>query len=281
MQEASVVIASDLVKRFGAVTALAGIDLDIQRGEVFGLIGPNGAGKTTLIRTVVGSLRPTAGRVAVLGLDPLADRWDLRSRIGYMPQQPALYPDLSARQNLAFFSAAHRRGTDRLSVEGTLDLIGLTGRAEDPVRTLSGGMQQRVSLACALVHEPEILILDEPTAGVDPELRATFWAHFRRVAAAGTTVIVSTHQMGEALECDRVALLRSGKIVAARDPLQLLRSHKATVHLWSNGRKRTLTMDDYPTELPNVMWSDVDRVEIELEPLDDIVLNLIKGEEQP
>lgn len=280
MQEASVVVASDLIKRFGRVTALAGINLEIDRGEVFGLIGPNGAGKTTFIRAVVGALRPTEGNVAVLGLDPLADRWALRSRIGYMPQQPALYPDLSTRRNLIFFSAAHRRTGNGSHVERILDLVGLVERADDPVRTLSGGMQQRVSLACALVHEPEILILDEPTAGVDPELRATFWERFRLMAAAGTTVIVSTHQMGEALECDRVALLRGGLVVAAQDPATLLRSHKAKVRVWGNGESRTLTLDDYPTELPALMRADIERVEIELEPLDDIVLNLIKGEEQ-
>lgn len=281
METRSVVTASGLVKRFGEVTALAGIDVEIARGEVFGLIGPNGAGKTTLIRAIVGALRATEGSVTVLGLDPILDRWALRSRIGYMPQQPALYPDLSSRQNLTFFSAAHRRSTDSRDVEDTLELIGLADRGDDPVRTLSGGMMQRVSLACALVHQPELLLLDEPTAGVDPELRATFWTNFRRMAATGTTVIVSTHQMGEALECDRVALLRSGRIVAAKDPSQLLRSQKATVHLWSDGKKRSLTMDDYPAELPTAMRGNVERIEIELEPLDDIVLKLVKGEEQP
>ena len=136
----------------------------------------------------------------------------------------------------------------------------------------------KLALLLALSHEPEILILDEPTAGVDPELRATFWDNFRHMAAAGTTVIVSTHQMGEALECDRVALLRAGLVVAAEDPATLLRSHKATVHLWRGGERRTLALDDYPTELPALMRDDIDRVEVQLEPLDDIVLNLIKSE---
>jgi ABC-2 type transport system ATP-binding protein len=281
MQESAGVVATGLVKRFGPLTALGGIDLEIRRGEVFGLIGPNGAGKTTFIRAVVGALRPTAGNVAVLGLDPLDNRWELRRRIGYMPQQPALYPDLSARRNVAFFAAAHRRGNDGADVERTLELVELADRADDPVRTLSGGMQQRLSLACVLVHEPELLILDEPTGGVDPELRAAFWDYFHRLADAGATVIVSTHQMDEALQCERVALLRGGTVVANDDPAVLLRSNKATVHLWDGGTERTVELDDYPIELPELVGPDVDRVEIELEPLDEIILDLIDDEGAP
>jgi ABC-2 type transport system ATP-binding protein len=276
MDDAPIVEAEGLVKRYGSVTALDGVDLEVRRGEVFGLIGPNGAGKTTFIRAVVGALRPTSGRLEVIGLDPLADRWRLRSRIGYMPQEPALYPDLSARRNVAFFCAAHIRGPDGSEVERALSLIGLEDRADDPVRTLSGGMQQRVSLACALVHDPEILILDEPTAGVDPELRATFWETFRRMAGAGTTVIVSTHQMGEALECDRVALLRDGLVLAAEQPASLLRSHKATAHVWRRGVETTFELDDYPAQLPGLVDPEVDRMEIELEPLDHVVLGIIE-----
>jgi ABC-2 type transport system ATP-binding protein len=277
MQE-PVVVASGLVKRYGTLSALDGMGVEIRRGDVFGLIGPNGAGKTTFIRAVVGALRPTEGSVEVLGLDPLRNRWELRTRIGYMPQQPALYPDLSARRNLAFFAAAHRRGSDGADVEQTLELVELTDRADDPARTLSGGMQQRLSLACVLVHQPELLILDEPTGGVDPELRATFWDHFHRMASEGATVIVSTHQMDEAMQCERVALLRAGRVVADDDPAVLLRSSKATVRLWDEGEERTVGLDDYPTELPGLIGPGVDRVEIQLEPLDEIVLDLINDE---
>lgn len=281
MDDASVIAARSLRKRFGTVEALDGIDLGIHRGEVFGLIGPNGAGKTTLIRAFVGALEPSGGEVEVLGLHPLRDRWELRRRIGYMPQQAALYSDLSARRNVEFFAAAHRRHDDGRDVDRALDLVGLTSRADDPVRILSGGMQQRVSLACALVHEPEMLILDEPTAGVDPELRAAFWGSFHRTAREGTTVVVSTHTMGDALECDRVALIRAGKVLAVDDPRDLLRSNKATVHLWRAGEERTVSLDDYPDQLPRLLQGGADRVEVVLESLDDVVLSLIRGERAP
>ncbi len=272
--------ARSLVKRYRSVTALDGVDLEIGRGEVFGLIGPNGAGKTTLIRAIVGALRPTAGTVRVLGHDPLADRWELRRQIGYMPQQPALYSDLTAQRNVEFFAAAHRRDGNDAGTDRALELVGLSDRANDPARVLSGGMQQRLSLACALVHDPAILLLDEPTAGVDPELRASFWEEFRELAASGTTVIVSTHQMGEALQCDRVALLRSGRVLATEAPGVLLRSQRATVHVWRNGEEHAEVLDDYPAELPHLLQHGAERVEIELEPLDDIVLRLVKGDEQ-
>lgn len=280
MDDDAVVATADLAKRFASVVALDGIDIEIRRGEVFGLIGPNGAGKTTLIKAVVGALRPSGGQLSVLGLHPLSDRWELRSRIGYMPQIAALYTDLSALRNVEFFAAAHRRHRDTTDVERALDLVGLTDRAGDPVRNLSGGMQQRVSLACALVHEPELLILDEPTAGVDPELRASFWESFHDMASEGTTVVVSTHTMGEALECDRVALMRAGKVIALDDPGNLLGSSKATVRVWVEGAVRTVTLDDYHTELPDLLRDGVDRVDITLEPLDEVVLRLIRGEEQ-
>jgi ABC-2 type transport system ATP-binding protein len=211
----------------------------------------------------------------VLGLHPVENRWELRRRVGYMPQQAALYPDLSARRNISFFVRAHRRESDA-AVDEALELVGLTDRADDPVHELSGGMQQRVSLACTLVHGPELAILDEPTAGVDPELRAAFWERFHMLARAGSSVIVSTHQMGEALRCDRVALLGSGRVIAAEDPGTLLHSDRATVRLETSDGVRTVTLDDYPTELPRLVGREVTRVEVVPEPLDDIVLRLVE-----
>jgi len=275
-----VVAIEGLTKRYRTFTALAGVDLEIEKGQIFGLLGPNGAGKTTLIRSLVGALRPTSGRVSVLGLDPLTNRWKVRQRVGYMPQAAAVYLDLSARCNAAFFAAAHRRSSNDADVERALALVDLIDRADDPVRTLSGGMRQRVSLACALVCKPELLILDEPTSGIDPELRAAFWNSFREMAAGGATVVVSTHQMGEALECDRVVLLRQGEIVAVEDPRRLFRSSRARVWVWSGGSKRVADLNDYPVELPALLADGlVDRVEMSLEPIDDIVLRLFRRDD--
>lgn len=276
MRDTAVVSVAGLVKQYPGVTALGGVDLEIHRGEVFGLIGPNGAGKTTLIRALVGALRPSQGEVRVLGLDPLADRWTLRDRIGYMPQQPALYPDLSVRRNVAFFASAHARDHTGEPVTRSLELVGLAHRARDAARTLSGGMQQRLSMACSLAHQPEVVILDEPTAGVDPELRAAFWSEFRSMGARGTTVIVSTHQMGEALACDRVALLRAGGVLAAEDPRTLLRSRRAIIRIDRGGTRTELETEDYTTALPGLVDGEVDRVEVEPEPLDEVVLRLIR-----
>lgn len=269
-----------LVKDYGDLRALDRVDLSIGRGEIFGLIGPNGAGKTTLIRALVGALRPSAGSVWVLGHDPLSDRWRLRGRLGYMPQAAALYDDLTARGNVAFFAAAHVRGDTGGLVDDALGVVELADRAGDRVHVLSGGMRQRLSLACALVHRPELLLLDEPTSGVDPELRAGFWDRFRALAADGVTIVVSTHQMPEALSCDRVAILRAGQVVALDDPRRLLELGRARVRIWRQGALHEEQVDDYRTRLPALLASGppADRVEVEPESLDDIVLRMIRGE---
>ena len=178
---------TDLWKRYGRVEALRGVTLSIAAGEIFGLLGPNGAGKTTLIRTLIGATKPSAGQVIVLAMDPRRDVWQVRRQIGYMPQQPALYPDLSPRDNVRFFAQGYGLTDTEAQVTAALALTDLIDRQHDPVQTFSGGMRQRVSLACALVHRPPILLLDEPSAGVDPRLRQTFWDHFRRLAEAELT----------------------------------------------------------------------------------------------
>ena len=191
-------------KRYGHIDALRSATLAIQPGEVFGLLGPNGAGKTTLIRLLTGSTRPTSGSVQVLGVEPR----QARGQIGYMPQAPALYEDLSARENLAFFGGAHAIPKLGDRIDELLAFSDLTARAGDPVYQFSGGMKQRLSLACALLHRPRVLLLDEPTAGVELRLRAEFWAYFRDSAAAGASLLITTHQMDEALFCDRLAILQ-------------------------------------------------------------------------
>ena len=174
-----------VTKQYGQIAALRGIDLDVPRGMLFGLLGPNGAGKSTLIKALVGSLRPTSGSLRVLGLDPLHDRAALREQVGYMPQSPALYQDLSARDNVKFFGSAHRTVDLDRQVDEILALTELSGRTGEPVRQFSGGMQRRVSLAAAIVHRPPMILLDEPTAAVDPALRARFWRTFRESGRTG------------------------------------------------------------------------------------------------
>jgi ABC-2 type transport system ATP-binding protein len=211
-----------LVKVFGKVRALDGVTLSVARGETFALIGPNGSGKTTLIRLLLGLGRATSGSVWVLGRR-MPDR-RVAPQIGYMTQATALYDDLSARQNLAFFGSLYglRGRALRTRIAETLALVDLTSRAGSVVRTLSGGMRQRVSLACALMHQPPLLFLDEPTVGIDPELRVAFWDYFRRLNQQGVTIVVSTHHLDEAVRSDRVALLRLGQLLAVDSPAALL-----------------------------------------------------------
>jgi ABC-2 type transport system ATP-binding protein len=198
-----------LVKRFGNQTALDGISLRIPRGEVYGLLGPNGAGKTTLIRSLVGLVAPEKGTVTVLG--QRMPQLEVLDHIGYMTQQAALYPDLSAEENVHFFGAIYGRVD---GVREALEFVDLWDRRKSVVSTLSGGMRTRCSLACALVHKPALLLLDEPTVGVDPQLRVQLWDRFRKMAAGGTSIVVSSHVMDEAERCDRLGLIRFGKLLA-------------------------------------------------------------------
>ena len=198
-----------VAKRFGPITALDKVTLRIPRGEVFGLLGPNGAGKTTLIRSLVGLVAPEAGTVTVLG--QRMPQLDVLARVGYMTQQAALYPDLSAEENVRFFGAISGRAD---GVREALELVDLWDRRTSVVATLSGGMRTRCSLACALVHKPELLLLDEPTVGVDPQLRIQLWNRFRQMAAAGTAILISSHVMDEAERCDRLGLIRFGRLLA-------------------------------------------------------------------
>ena len=198
-----------VVKRFGQQVALDGISVRIRRGEVYGLLGPNGAGKTTLIRSLVGLVAPEEGTVTVLGLR--MPQLDVLAHIGYMTQQAALYPDLSAEENARFFGAIYGRVD---GVRDALEFVDLWDRRKSVVSTLSGGMRTRCSLACALVHKPDLLLLDEPTVGVDPQLRVQLWDGFRKMAAGGTAIVVSSHVMDEAERCDRLGLIRFGKLLA-------------------------------------------------------------------
>jgi ABC-2 type transport system ATP-binding protein len=213
MSEVFAVDVDNVFKSFGTIRALDGVTLRVRQGEIYGLLGPNGAGKTTLMRMVVGLVAQDAGTVTLLGRR-MPDL-DILSQVGYMTQQAALYPDLSVEENVRFFAAIS--GSDG-NVTEALKAVELDQRRKSVVATLSGGMRQRLSLACALVHHPQLLILDEPTVGVDPQLRVQFWEDFRRMAAAGTTIIVSSHVMDEAERCQRLGLIQYGKLLAEGTP---------------------------------------------------------------
>ena len=200
---------SDVVKSFGKLRALDGISLEVPRGQVYGLLGPNGSGKSTLIRALVGLVRPESGTVSILGAR--VPQLAVLSRVGYMTQAAALYPDLSVEQNVRFFAAIHGATP---AVRDSLEFVDLWDRRKSVVAELSGGMRTRCSLACAIVNQPDLLLLDEPTVGVDPELRVQLWQGFRDIAAGGTTILVSSHVMDEAERCDRLGLIRFGKLLA-------------------------------------------------------------------
>ena len=275
----------DLHKAFGKVQALKGINLRVGSGQIFGLLGPNGAGKTTLIRLLIGATRPTSGDLTVLSLNPVKQKYALRQQIGYMPQAPALYEDLSPTDNIRFFGRAHQTRDLSKRVKEVLDFVGLSPRAHDPVYKFSGGMIQRVSLACALVHQPQMLLLDEPTSGIDPKLRETFWEHFRDLAARGVTIIVSTHQMDEALYCDHLAILHEGMLLADDTPQKLLWNSRASIRLWRGEEVSEQVVTNYPEALPGLLHREgldpsISRIEIEEDRLEAVVLRMINGQRE-
>ena len=202
----------------GGRDVLPAIDLDVEAGSVTGLLGPSGSGKTTLIRSIVGVQIVEGGEITVLGRP--AGSPELRRDVGYVTQAPAVYTDLTVRENLTYFARIVSVGRPR--VDEVLERVGLADHAGQPGGSLSGGEIARVSLATALLHEPQVLLLDEPTVGLDPVLRRDLWAFFRELAAGGTTLLVSSHVMDEAERCDRLVLLRQGRVLADESPPELL-----------------------------------------------------------
>jgi len=215
----------DLARSFGNFEAVRGISLEIPAGETFGLLGPNGAGKTTTLSMLATLLTPTRGDVLVFGASAVSNPAEVRRRVGLAPQQISLYPTLTGQENLEFFGKLHGLAPTvrRQRVEQMLELVGLAPRRDDAVRTYSGGMQRRLNLACSLIHEPRLLLLDEPTAGVDPQARENLFEVIRQIASAGTTIIYTTHYIEEAERlCDRIAILDEGRIAAVGTLQELL-----------------------------------------------------------
>ena len=215
MTEDAVTVAG-VSKSFGSLKVLDDVSLRVRTGEVYGLLGPNGSGKTTLIRMLVGLILPDAGSVTVLGTR--MPNVGILCNVGYMTQQAALYPDLSVEENVRFFAAVNDA---EAGVDEALRFVELWERRKSVITELSGGMRQRASLACAIVHGPRLLLLDEPTVGLDPQLRIQFWDGFRVMVRSGISIVVSSHVMDEAERCDRLGLVRSGKLLAEGSAAEL------------------------------------------------------------
>jgi ABC-2 type transport system ATP-binding protein len=219
----TVIVTENLTRRFGDFVAVDHISFTVNAGEIVGYLGPNGSGKTTTIRMLLGLLEPTEGRATVLGFDAFRQSEEVRLRVGYMSQKFALYDDLTVWENLTFYGGVYGI-RDRKPIVDTLELVGLAGHEAELARALSVGWRQRLALAIALVHHPKLLFLDEPTSGVDPTARRTFWDLIYGLAAGGVTVFVTTHYMDEAEYCGRVGVMRDGKLLALDTPAELKRT---------------------------------------------------------
>ncbi len=222
-----ILIAQDLKKSYGDIEAVKGISLQVARGEVFGLLGPNGAGKTTMISMLTALLEPTGGKITLDGLDLKTHTHEVKAKMGLVPQELALYMTLSARQNLMFFGRIYglKGQVLRQRVDEVLEMIGLTERADDPVGDYSGGMKRRVNIGAGILHKPQILFLDEPTVGVDPQSRNAIFENVEALNREGMSVIYTTHYMEEAQRlCQRVAIVDEGRLIALDTPTALIRS---------------------------------------------------------
>ena len=222
--------ARDLVKKFGDFVAVDHVTLEVERGEIFGFLGPNGAGKSTTIRILCGLITPTSGMALVNGIDVAKDPEEVRRNLGYMSQKFSLYDDLTVEQNIDFFAGLYGVPRDRRNQrkDYVLEMARLTERRSALTGSLSGGWKQRLALGCAILHDPPILFLDEPTSGVDPIVRGVFWDLIRGLSSTGHTIIVSTHYMDEAENCHRLALMHRGKVIALGAPAEL--RHQASAH---------------------------------------------------
>ncbi len=231
MSEAIAIRARGLTRRFGHLTAVDNVDLDIPRAQIYGFLGPNGSGKSTTIRMLCGLLRPTSGNVAVLGIDVLREPEKLRRKLGYMTQKFSLWEDLTVGENLEFIARIY--GIERQARAGRiaarLEEYRLTDRVKQRAGTMSGGQKQRLALAAATLHEPELLLLDEPTSAVDPQSRRDFWESLFQLVHRGTTILASTHYMDEAERCHRLAILDTGRLAAEGTPQALAAGIDATV----------------------------------------------------
>jgi len=242
MNEQLAVIAENLTRKFGTFVAVDHISFNVRRGEIFGFLGPNGSGKTTTIRMLLGLLHPSSGKASVLGYDVLRQADQVKRKVGYMSQKFSLYNDLTVMENLKFYGRAYNVWGQELEQRQrhVLDLVELTGAEHTLTANLAGGFKQRLALATAIIHQPPLVFLDEPTAGVDPVVRRDFWKLLYRLAAEGTTIFVTTHYMDEAEQCHRLAFIYNGKIVAEGTPAEIkerqMRGHVVEIDCDQPGR---------------------------------------------
>ncbi|MCJ8009282.1 ABC transporter ATP-binding protein [Lederbergia wuyishanensis] len=224
----STIVVNAVYKDFGKKVVLNNVDLTVESGQIYGLIGPSGSGKTTLVKIIVGMDLPSEGSVHVLGMD--VPNIHLLQQIGYMAQADALYSDLTGEENLAFFASLFKLKKDirKKRIEYAANLVNLTSNLKKKVNDYSGGMKRRLSLAVALIQDPQVLILDEPTVGIDPELRQSIWAELHSLKEKGKTILITTHVMDEADKCDRLAMVRDGKIITSGSPMELREKYGIT-----------------------------------------------------
>lgn len=217
----------NLTKKFGTFTAVDDISFDIPRGKIFGFLGPNGSGKSTTIRMICGVIRPTSGEGKVLGYDLVKESEDIKQNIGYMSQKFSLYEDLTVEENLDFYGNIYMLSKEKLKErkKELIDMANLKGKEKSLAGTLSGGWKQRLALGCALIHSPKLLILDEPTAGVDPVSRREFWNSISNLVTEGITVLVTTHYMDEASICDVIGFIYNSKLITIDTPQELYKKH--------------------------------------------------------
>lgn len=217
------ILTSHLTKKYGNFTAVDDLDLKVKKGEIYGLLGPNGAGKTTAIKMLSNIIKPSSGHATVFG--EKIPEGNISAKIGYMPQETGVYLGLTVEQNLKFYGRIF--GLDKVEIEKRTDellkFVALSDWKDEMVENLSGGMKHRVSLACTLLHQPKLLFLDEPTVGVDPELRVSFWDYFNKLRENGVTILITTHYMDEARRCDRIGFMKHGRLIAEGKPLELLK----------------------------------------------------------
>ncbi len=279
------VAVAGLTKSYGGVEAVRGIDFEIGTGEVFGLLGPNGAGKTTTVEILEGYRKRDGGEVTVLGEDPERSGTEWRQRIGVVLQSSAVYPTLSVREMLALFAGYYR---DPLPVDEVVELIGLVEKRDARVKSLSGGQARRLDLGLALVGDPELVFLDEPTTGFDPGARRAAWETIRSLRSLGKTILLTTHYLEEAEQLsDRVAVLREGRIVAAGRPAELMgRSREAEIRYLRDGEEVVVRTDE-PTRVLHELTEAAVREGVELEglevrrpTLEDVYLSLTEREDE-